>query len=396
MTQNQPVQTNDKKSNTADRIALIVGVALVIVLLAFQWFQSVMSEPVAKMPPIKMPNPNAYDLYRKAFDSIQNLKEVETLSYGNANRLRFNRDIALDQAQKLLDQNRKPLELLRQGMSYDFVEPNPDRYFKSPSYKIRMSALIKLLVLDAVVRTKRLDWQGIVSDELDRMQFIKSVVNSDISNTEMMPLISQSFLFFSQESPIDHLTVAQCREDIARLESILANERPLGELLTANKWRTLLKMEAVFNELNGLELESGETTKSWFGDIPSQDLIAYKSQSRRSVMQQYLRDTDSSISALSQNIGGFGFNGGMRYGSFDNYFTIDPQNLKIVRNSGRFEKTRLLLMLAIHAYKLEHGDFPTSLKALAPEYLHRLPEDPASSGKTVRDSQFFDLLKKKK
>ncbi len=260
---------------------------------------------------------------------------------------------------------------------------------------MRMIALINLLVLDAAVRTKRQDWQGIVSDELDRMQFIKSVANSDISNTEITSLMGKSFVLFPRESPIDHLTATQCREDIARLESILANERPLGELLTANKWRTLLKMEAVFNELNGLELESGETTKSWFGDIPSIDLIAYKSQSRRSIMQQYLRDTDSSINNLSQNIGGFGFNGGMRYGSFDKYFNIDPQNLKMVRNNGRFEKTRLLLMLAIHAYKLEHGDFPIALKALAPDYLHRLPDDPSSTGKPVRDSQFSELLKKK-
>ena len=393
MTQNQPEQTKGKKSNTADQTALIAGASLVVILLVFQWFQSVISEPVATIPPIKMPNPNAYDYYLKAFDSIQNRKEVEGLSFRRRYPLQFNGDIALDRAEKLSVQNRKPLELIRQGMAYDFVEPSPARYFKSPSDRMRLIALSNLLIFDAVVKAKRQDWQGIVSDELDRLQFIKSIVNSDVSNREITILTGWSFLPFAKEPPIDHITADQCREDIARLESILANERPLEELLTANKWRTLLKMEAVSNELNGLELESGETTKSWFGEIPSQDLIAYKSQSRRKVMQEYLRETDSSISSLNQNTKGFGFNSGMRYGSFDTYFTVDPQNLTMIRNSGHFEKTRLLLMLAIHAYKLEHGDSPIALKELVPKCLQRLPDDPANSGKPVRDSQFSDLLK---
>ena len=395
MTQNQPAQTPGKKSNSADRVGLVVGAALVLLILVFQWFQSVMTDPIATIPPIKTPNPNAYDLYLKASDSIQNRKEVEGLSFRSWYLLQIKGDLTLDRAEKLLDQNRKPLELMRQGMIYDYVEPIPARYFKSPGARVRMIDLINLLVLDASAKTKREDWQGLVSDELDRMQFIKSIVNSDLSNKELTPLSSQDFLRFSKESPIDHLTATQCREDIARLEIILANERSLEALITANKWRNILKMEAVFNELNGLELESGETMKSWFGDIPCQELISFKSRSRRGTMQQYLRETDTSVSSLNQNNPGFGFNGTMRFSAIDNYFTIDPQNLKMVRINGHLEKTRLLLMLAVHSYKLEHGDFPTELKALAPKYLHRLPDDPSSSGKPVRDSQFSDLLKKK-
>ena len=203
MTQNQPEQTKGKKSNTADQTALIAGASLVVILLVFQWFQSVISEPVATMPPIKMPNPNAYDSYLKAFNSIQNRKDVEGLSFRKRYPLQFKGDFALDRAEKLSEQNQQPLMMLRQGMTYDFVEPSPARYFKSPSDRMRLIALNNLLIFDAVVKAKRQDWQGIVSDELDRMQFIKSIVNSDVSNREITNLTGWSFLPATTAPEID-------------------------------------------------------------------------------------------------------------------------------------------------------------------------------------------------
>jgi hypothetical protein len=36
----------------------------------------------------------------------------------------------------------------------------------------------------------------------------------------------------------------------------------------------------------------------------------------------------------------------------------------------------LLVVLALHAYRLEHGHYPASLAELAPAYLKKLPDDP--------------------
>lgn len=64
---------------------------------------------------------------------------------------------------------------------------------------------------------------------------------------------------------------------------------------------------------------------------------------------------------------------------FNNYFHTWVEDYVCTRGEWEFVRAldgMLAVSLALHAWRLERGDYPQSLRELTPEYLKKLPDDP--------------------
>ena len=178
---------------------------------------------------------------------------------------------------------------------------------------------------------------------------------------------------------VDHLNAAQTHAALARLTSILERRVPFADTVEEEK-RTgqALLLEIFRDDKQRKSLLAPANTGADPGTASAQSLsmLLYLVYSKSRIMQNYTTYADKSAQLARQP-----------YGLHlpPPSLPTDPLNraLAPVFTEARLkdveietQNSLLLLTLALHAYRLEHGRYPVSLAALSPAYLKVLPDDP--------------------
>ena len=367
-----------------DRISLIIGVSLLLLCLGYQWKHSVYAEKLAIIPPQSLPNPNAYDFFRRADNGVSNRKLIESLSSATLLRKPKAPSLSLEKLSQLAEENRQTLNTIREATKYPFVEPNPARYFHTKPINPHFEILSRLFVLSAMSKEKKGDFAGAIGDEIDGLEASDCISRGEVSSRFSSVYIPLGSYYPNSSQLILKLNAKQCRSAIARLEKTLSNEIPVAKVLTDQKWRNLTRMEQFYKELKDLKpdtnADNGVVT-SVFGDLHEIQMRSLYDQGEREAMKMYMDGMDIEI----KNAGALTnarFNPGNIFGARGSgYFATDVNTWKSISNQNRSESLFLLYRLATHSYVLEHGKLPTSIEALAPAYLSNIYPDPQFFGK---------------
>lgn len=381
--------------------------ALVIMLV---WWQYMNYIPPMHIPPKQLPTPNAFTYFKEAalkslygneivlaialpqkdakptprIDKTVTQKDVYGKDVidekGNVVRIKHIFDdehlYTLADKQLLLDENRETLAALRQGLSYDYVEPHERTSLDIYRYYGQFRSMTRLLSLEAAVREAKGNWNGAMQSHLDAIQLGVKIAHGAPLMGELTGINCQTIGRHGIWNCLPHLNAAETRAAVTRMETIQAHQAPYAETLREEEWMSLETMRKEMRD-GRWRFEIGNTDSehkyNWFSLI----FLGWSNRTILNGMQVYM-DKLVARSRLSYQ---------QERALTPLALPQDPlsQMLLPIFSGGRFKETSseetqnalLLTTLALHAYALEHaGQYPSTLQALTPDYIKRVPVDP--------------------
>lgn len=359
---------------------IVVAVLFVVGVL---WLRALNSTPAIVIPTPTMPSPNAYDFYVKAGNAIVDENKVDFAIQSRHSVSRStpeDRAYSLAEKDALVTENALALGLLRQGFEYPYLNP-PARSFSALfPYFAKFRGTARLLTLAGQARREHGDWGGAVNCQLDAMRLGVDVPRGGVLIGDLVGIACQAIGRKPVWDDVEHLTAPQARAAARRMEDICARQVPFADTLQEEKWSTQASLQEL---MRGSNWRRGMSrTMSGSVDMRMEFRLLFTSKGR--ILGNYTRFMDQSIA-----------NARLPYAAHPLAPAIpsDPINqmmLPVFDKAGfknldmETENALLTTLLALRAYRLEHGVYPTALSELAPTYLNRVPEDPFALSGALR------------
>ena len=283
---------------------------------------------------------------------------------------------SLAEVDALLRANAPALDTLRAGFHADYREI-PIRSFSTllPHYAI-FCAMARFLQLDAAVKRAHGDWNGAMTDGLDGLHFGGDIPRGGDLIGMLVGIAVQAVVRRDMWQEVAHLNAAQARAAAQRLAETVNAQQPFAETLQDEKWSFLAGMLELFHQQNWRKTLL--TTAD--GDYASQPPLSSYTISKRQIISDYTQYMDAQI-ALAR----------LPYqtGRPEPPLPKDPVTRALAPvfgkadfkyTSNQTQNVLLAVSLALHAYALEHGQFPATLRDLTPSYLQAIPADPFAAG----------------
>jgi len=349
------------------------------------WWHEAMKTPVVHIPTPILPNPNAFDVYIKASNAVTGDKQIS-----DANSTKPTVAYTLAQKEALVQQNINVIDTLHQGFAYPYFNP-PVRSFNTLlPYYAKFRGMARLLSLQGKVRAAHGDWNGAVESDLDAIRLGKDVPHGSVMIGYLVGVACEAIGRRPLWSTVDQLNGTQSRAAVTRLESIMAGNYSYVDTLQQEKYCGQAGLLELFDDpkaraafFTDPDAKPGDeqATAASASTLSALFFLAY---SKRRIMNNYTSWMNRS-SELARKPYGLH----LPPPALPN----DPYNSAVLpvftdsRLKGVESDTQnglLLLMLALHAFQLEHGRYPAGLKELAPVYLKRLPDDPFAAQGTFK------------
>ncbi len=384
-----PMTTQRKRIpwSHGDRLMMIVLALVVTAAGLGVWFQGRDPMPTLTVPMPAMPSPNAFDFYSRASAAVVG-DAIISPSTPHPPPMPTAAQVAV------IQQNAGAIALLHQGFLYPLQEP-PVRSFSIPLPQYQhFRALARLLGLAARVDTARGDWAGAMGAGLDAVQMGETLPRGGSLIGMLVGTACESIGRHPAWGYIDHLTAAQARVSARRLQAIRAGHVPFADTVQEEEWMGQAGLLELMRRRDwpGDFMDQNQSSNT-SGGSPSlsdrfsawQTASAIRRIGRQAILSHYTRYMDQSVANARQP-----------YAAHppDPALPDDPIN-RVVDSSGlrfaRIQETRtdtenalLLTLLALRAYRLEHGAYPIALSALVPGYLKAVPDDPFALSGTLR------------
>jgi len=371
-----------EKSRSHSRSSSCLGCGLIglagLVLIGL-WGVVAARIPAVNIPAHVMPSPNAFDFYVQAGNAI-----VGDTQIGDAISTMPSTPYPLVQKEALVQQNLGAISTLHQGFAYPYVNPSTRGTDTSFLYLAKFRSIARLMALRGLVREERGDWSGAADSYLDAVRIGEDIPHGSPIIGYLVGIACQAIGRRLVWSTVEHLNVAQSRAAAARLESIMAGHFSYADTLQEEKWdgqSALLemfqdpkKLGALFGSSDLSSEDPEEGHGSAFLQSISRDVYIKFNKSR--ILNDYTNWMDKSAQIARKS-----------YGLHLPPPAVpkDPINSLMLpiftasRLQGVNSETQnglLLVTLALHAYHVEHGRYPSALSELAPTYLKKLPDDP--------------------
>jgi len=366
-----------------------------VFLVAFVWIMLLLGDrmPVVKLPqPEPPPHPNAYDYYLRAQSQLAD--QVSHTTIGKPLWTYSHEELAhYSTAQKLtfLAQLAPSAMPVREGFRYQCQASNRE--------SVEILDLGRYLSFAARTEAEAQHWDRAVQYSLDDLR-----VGSDImQRTSLIVALTGIFLQSTCRETVwqcvDHLSAAQAKAAIARLQDIddhtpsyaaiiteekLEGQEMLLSLLKQSHWRTNL-----ITEQNGGLADGGSPIAAYSNGLLvlpfPRGPIAIVLYSKSRILSIYTNQMDRDISFAK-----------LKYPERVASPRPEPRDaltqfLEPVFAKAGFKLTicqafnrMLLLGCALQAYHAEQGGYPKTLQALVPRYLAKVPDDPFASSGTFR------------
>jgi len=370
---NPPLVPKPKRRIGRNLLAAAI-LSLVVVLVA--WGRFVADDPVLMLPNPVLPQPNAFDTYVTAGRNLVNAKQIDA-----ASAMKPVVPITLAQKEALVRQNAGVLQTLRQGFVYEYRNPRRSLFIPTP-HLATFRGMARLLAVESQVRAARHDWGGAAESALDAIRLGIDVPHGgglDVHGVGVScELSGQQALW----GTIEHLNAAQSRAAAQRLETTMVRRVPFTDTMQDEKWAGLAEMirffdsarkRGVFVGADGLVGRDASTSRRYTA-------VFYLLHGKKRVLKDYAQYMDAIAAGAGRPY---------PLKMLPPPIPDDPINQIFVtvigdlRSDLRFGDVRiraqcgmLLVALALHAYRLEHGRYPVTLAELAPAYLKKLPNDP--------------------
>ena len=347
--------------------------------------------PILNIPaPVSVPNPNGYDFYVAAAQTIQDANPPVSPINDTRNLLLTNpslaaHDYSLARKKQWLQNNARGFRLFQKGVQTPARQPS-DRDLFGRSRVGRNYADFRQLARDKSIQTETLILQNKPFDAtqsgLDNIQMGEDISRGGALIAKLVGsaivAIARDPLCDARQTP-EKLTAPQARAAATRLETILANRPTFADALTEDKWVALNSLKSFWKDPKWRSQSYGVRSLS--------DLWTTRIVTKTDIAARVISNYDIAIA-----------NAKLPYGAAPAPFTATPDPIsQLFQPSSRMQMNEareivplnlLLLRFALRAYRLEKGAFPPNLNALAPGYLKTIPTDYYSSGKP-----FFYRLK---
>ncbi len=405
------------------KIRVWVGIAVLVVFAAV-WF-SVTNAPVDyKAPPrLALPNPNAYDTYMKAAQSLvckDQIWEADSTTPPASSEFpplhRDNKPLPPGvpaagtlhrlynpvEKQAVVRANAKALSIFREGLDQDFLLP-PRPGNKTPKLS-EIRYVSRLIALESVVYRVSGENGKAVMSCLDGMKMANDIAIGGNLFPAQVSEAMQDVVRNEVWQIVDSLSLAETQEAITRLNNVMVEALPLKSIMIEEK-NTLLSMS--------LELLNSKDWRKQYADWPPitafspdtpsslqssvylflEHMKTFK-LSRRGVFLSVQADMEKQVHASDLSYPEYcrmniPVSNKITQEVFPNY-----RSLRFHYEYNRCMNDLLLLQLSLHAYELEHGKYPVKLEELVPKYLANAPMDPFATGveyKYVRKLNSYTL-----
>ena len=371
------------KITRSDRRFFATTTAICVILLGgAYWWNSLNALPQITIPNPKMPSPNAFDIYAKAYSlnasrplSLYENYDPKTGAPGEPSatfegRLRFYRKPEL---KRWLATNQQALQTLRQGFRYKYLQPATRSFSTLSPHYAKSREMMRTLLAESSIRAAHGDWNGAANSALDIMRLGHDIPRGGPLISAIPGYAHQATAYEHLVDLLPHLNAKTCRNVARRLETLYEKRVKFDVTLTEEKWT----MQAGLLEI----MQKQNWHKSLTGTYDVQPW-KFRFYSKRRLMENYTRHADALIAAAKQP-----------YSK-----TLPPQQptdhllslLFVPFETTRWsaarteaQNTLLIVGLALRAYKLKNGTYPNKLDALVPNYLQKIPADPFGSGEPL-------------
>jgi type II secretory pathway pseudopilin PulG len=355
----------------------ITGVSLIGL-----WWTAAMRTPVVKIPTPVMPHPNAFDFYVKAGNAVTGDKQI-----GDAVSLKPTASLSLAQKEALVQQNANAIDTLHQGFAYPYVNPPCRSWDTLFPYYARFRGMTRLLSLRGKVRAAHGDWGGAMESFQDAIRIGEDVPHGSPVIGALVGIACQAIGRRPMWKIVDHLNAAQSHAALDRLASTMARRLPFADTIQEEKWTGQAGMLEVFNNskkqaalLNSSEAPN-DVSAATARSLSSLFFLAY---SKNKIMHNFTTYMDGYSQVAQQPYGRHPAPPALPTDPFNRSLVPIFSQARMKDIACETQNGLLLITLALHAFRLEHGRYPASLTELLPAYLKRLPEDPFGPGGTFK------------
>ncbi|HZT41723.1 MAG TPA: hypothetical protein VFA07_06020 [Chthonomonadaceae bacterium] len=374
----------DTSRKTKRKNELLLGVVGCLALAAmFGWmgWVSLNRNPALAIPTPRMPSPNAYDYYVRASDAIKPItyhgSKVNVIFSILMKSGALEPSYPADEKGAFVNANAPALKLLREGFTYDCQLP-PVRSFHTPHDLLNpmgdFARLARLLLIAGEIKASAGNWGGAMQSDLDAIQLGEDLSRGGGLGPFMEGDLYQRFGQQAAEAAVDHLTATQARETARRLERILARHAPFRDVLQEEKWQCQARLLELFRRPGWRgELIGGRNDEDIKQRAGRWKLYLV---SKKQIMDGCTHYLDRWIAKAGQPYAAHVASPPLPDNDISKSFVFDYSRLWSRDVQIQARNVLLLLRLALRAYHLEHGRYPTALKDLIPSYLTRLPDDP--------------------
>ena len=365
-------------------LMLMLGLVLPSALGLTLWSRALDRNPNVSIPTPTVPTPNARDYYIAASNAAIDSDKI-SFAVGSWNPATKpsgdNHFYSPADKEKLVAENAGAINTLHTGFRCPYQEP-PHRSFSATfSHYQKMRTLARLLFLQAQVDGEKGDWGGSIDADLDAVQLGETMPRGGPLIGMMVGDACQAIGRRHAWGAADHLDAARARAAARRLETIRAAHVPFADVLQEEEWET----QASLLEMMHRRDWPGDILASFSPDQQGNQLASnwqtaprIRLAGKRNIMANYTRYMDQSIAdarrpypahlpappSPSDPVDQILLPFLTEYGGHLDDVKADTQN------------ALLLTMLALRAYRLDHGADPSALSVLVPQYLQAVPTDP--------------------
>lgn len=315
-----------------------------------------------------LPHPNGYDYFIRAGEAFvpdhNSVDEVTSTKYPLA------QEYPIGPKEAWLKENAKALHLLREGLKYPAWQPDMPLNHQYPSYS-DFRWLARALLVESHVYAERGQFDKAVSSVLDIMDFGYAVPRGGSLIASLVGNAITAMAIREMENLLPHLDAKTARATSFRLGTIYANRFPYYKTIQEDKryGQDLLK-----NALKGADWRKQVAD---FSDLSLAQAARLLLMSKEEYMDEYSQLMDAQINAAH-----------LPYAAMQPVtgFENSPADILISHTFSRrwiqaradTQSVLVMMMLALRAYQLDHGNYPPTLQTLVPHYLRRVPLDPFS------------------
>ena len=369
-------------------LMFVLGLVLPLALGLFLWLRALDKDPDISIPTPTMPATNAREYYIAAANAVVDGDKIG-FAVGPWNPATKpsgdNHFYSPADKEKLVVENAGAIKTLHTGFQYLYQEP-PSRSYSTPfPHYQKIREMARLLALQAQTDAGQGDWNGAVNADLDAIQVGEQLPRGGPLIGMLVGVACQAIGRKQAWTAPSHLTAAQSQAAAQRLTQIRAYHVPYLNTLQEEKWTGQAGLLEIVRhpdwsvELAKITIQypsGGESTD----DSPGRWVLATRIRlmGKRRILADYTQTLDRMIAEARQ--------------PFAAHFSIptaasagDPitdmlmpsfGNMRINEVSADTQNALLSVTLALRAYKLDHGAYPPTLAALAPQYLQAIPPDP--------------------
>jgi hypothetical protein len=351
---------------------IVVGIVVLLGALVAWWVHEADVMPVVRIPASKMPSPNAYDFYVKAYNATVDRSEVNQDYLEVAYKAK--RPAGLG---SLVGRNKHALRILRQGFALPYLEP-AQGYSGSVDAYGEFRFIAGLLVIESANYEFEGGFGAAMESSLDAIRLGSDIPRSGGVDAFLSGKLSQNLGQHQAFPIVEHLNSSEARQSARRLEEIMARSVPYSDILRQDR---LDRQSELMQMFQSTEWREGAKYILFVNEYNVRAKVWLYLANKRRIMSEYERVMDAAIAASKR--------------PYSSRKTVSPgylsegllplyEGLRYHFTNCQTKNAMLLLALALQAYRLDHGRYPDTLAQLTPHYLKAVPNDPFAANQPMR------------